>query len=86
MPAPTAKEVVVWGWLRLILGTAQIGLSAAAVVALFAIGLEPETWVLIGAAMAATCLSRILYRGRRGPQMNEASFDRRGNSPLNPRA
>ena len=68
MPILTSKEVFVWGWLRLLLGAAQLGLSAAAVFALFAIGLETETWVLVVGAMAATCASRILYGGKRGPR------------------
>lgn len=71
MPGLTSKEVVVWGWLRLLLGALQVGLSAAAVVALFAIGLETETWALIAAAMAATCVSRLLYGGSRGPRFDK---------------
>ena len=68
MPGSTVKDLVVWGWLRLFLGAAQVGLSAAAVFALFAVGLETETWLLVGAAMLATCASRILYGGSRGPR------------------
>lgn len=71
MPRLTAREVVVWGWLRLFLGAAQVGLSAAAVFAFFAVGLETETWVLVGAAMLATCASRILYGGSRGPRFKK---------------
>lgn len=66
----TAKDVVIWGWLRLLLAALQVGLSGAAVFALFAVGLEGETWILVGAAMAATCVSRILYGGRRDPRFN----------------
>jgi hypothetical protein len=68
MPGLSAKDLIVWGWLRLLLGATQVGLSAAAVLALFAVGLEMETWVLVGAAMLATCASRILYGGNRGPR------------------
>lgn len=60
MPGLTAKDVVVWGWLRLLLGAVQIGSAAAAVVALFTLGLHAETWVLVGAATAATVASRML--------------------------
>lgn len=73
MPVLTAKDVVVWGWLRLLLAALQVGLSAAAAFSLFAVGLEAETWVLLGAAMAATGVSRWLYGGSRGPRFNKDS-------------
>ena len=73
MPGLSAKDLVVWGWLPLLLGAAQVGLSVAAVFALFAVGLAPETWVLVGAAMLATCASRILYDART-PRARAAAY------------
>ena len=60
----------VWGWLRLALGWAQMALAGAVVVALIAVGIRPVTWALVTGALAAVAASRIIYRGRPGPQPN----------------
>lgn len=52
--------------------------------ALFAVGLETETWVLVGAAVLATCASRILYGGSRGPRFKRNDSERPGDHGLRP--
>ena len=55
---------LIWGWLRLFLGFAQLWLAGITVILLVTTGLRPATLVVAVAAGAATVLSRILYRGR----------------------
>lgn len=57
------RHALVWGWLRLALGLAQIGLSVGAAVCFLTSGLTPLTWFFIITAMTATVASRTLYRG-----------------------
>ena len=59
------------GWLRVLLGWAQMVLAAAAVVALLAVGFHPVTWALAAVAVAATVTSRLIYRGRSDTNLNE---------------
>jgi hypothetical protein len=55
----------VWGWMRLLVGLLQMGLSAGAFISLIVVGLAPiSLWFVIGAT-AATSVSLIVYRGRR---------------------
>lgn len=56
-----------WGWLRLVLGIAQMALVGAAVVAFLYGGLSDVTVGCFLAASAATLLSRVLYHGRHQP-------------------
>jgi hypothetical protein len=58
-----ARHRFVWGWLRLILGFAQMSLVAASLGALITAGLHPVTFVLVFAATLATITSRLLYKG-----------------------
>ena len=67
MGLQASNNRMVWGWARLVLGLLQIGLSIAAAIQLVQMGLEATTWFLIVGATAATCVSRLLYRGRPGP-------------------
>jgi hypothetical protein len=59
------QQLIVWGWLRLALGVAQIALSIWAVVLIVKIGLQPKTGVVIGIGFIALAVSRWLYRGRK---------------------
>lgn len=64
------RHRLVWGWLRLLLGTAQIVLAPFAILVLLTAGLgSPLTWVLIGATSLATLTSWLLYRGRPDPKL-----------------
>jgi hypothetical protein len=58
------RHRLIWGWLRLVLGFAQMALVALSVGALLAVGLHWITYVFVGAATAAALLSRLLYQGK----------------------
>lgn len=60
----TARHKMIWGWLRLVLGFAQMSLVAASLRALLTVGLRPVTWIFFIGATAATLTSRLLYHGR----------------------
>ena len=61
------SDEVKWGWLRLALAFAQMGLVVAAVISYFRVGLDTTTLLLVIAATVATLVSRHLYEGRRSP-------------------
>ena len=67
MFAHSPKGVLYWGWVRLALGMAQMGLAMATAVSFLQDGFAPLTWSLVVCACAATGLSRYLYRGKPGP-------------------
>jgi hypothetical protein len=62
------RDKLVWGWLRVLLGWAQMLLAAAALSSLAVGGQWRLSLMLAGGALAATALSLLIYRGRRGPQ------------------
>jgi hypothetical protein len=64
---PAAEKRLLWGWLRLVLGFAQIAFVGLSIGALFAVGLKPLTWVFVICATALTLMSRLIYRGRPTP-------------------
>lgn len=66
-----ARHKFVRGWLRVLLGWAQMMLAAAAVVALLAVGFHPMTWVLAAGAVVTTITSRLIYRGESVPNPKE---------------
>lgn len=53
-----SHDRLIWGWVRLLLGMAQIILATMALMTLLTLGLAPLTWVFIGGATAATIISR----------------------------
>ena len=59
------RHKLVWGWLRLFLGFAQMGMVAAAFGALIIVGVQRITVVFVILATTLTAISRIIYRGRR---------------------
>jgi hypothetical protein len=63
------RHKLIWGWLRLFLGFAQMSLVAAGVGALLTVGLHWITFVFVIAATAATLSSRLLYRGKADPKL-----------------
>ena len=67
-----SKRLLLWGWLRMLLGVLQMSCSVAAVWAIFQIGFEPLTWELIFVAAGASIVSRLLFRGRKDPQVETA--------------
>ncbi len=50
----------VWGWMRLVIGLAQMGFALAAAVILLSNGLCPSMWIRFAFASAVTILSRCL--------------------------
>jgi hypothetical protein len=54
---PAKRDELIWGWLRLALGVAQIVLSTAALALLSAVGLRSITWVFILSAAIAMVVS-----------------------------
>lgn len=60
------KHLVVWGILRLTLGVVQMAFAAAAMLRLIYFGLSRDTLICAAVATAATLVSRVLFRGRRG--------------------
>jgi hypothetical protein len=67
------RHKLIWGWLRLLLGLAQMFLTVAAAVVLFTIGLHPLTWALIVGATSATIVSRLIYHGKAAPELRRDS-------------
>ena len=61
------STVIVWGWLRIVIGLLQMGLSVAAFTLLIRYGFEPISIWCVGGATAATAVSLYLYRRRKRP-------------------
>ena len=55
------RHALLWGWLRLLLGLAQIWFATAALGLLLSIGVHPVTVIFLAAATIATITS-LLYR------------------------
>lgn len=70
-----SKQKLIWGWLRIFLGWLQMSSAAAAIGALFTVGLQPITYAFLVAATAATLTSRLLYHGQRGPTLKGTHTD-----------
>ena len=67
MTNSNAKQRFVWGWLRLVLGIAQVTLAIATFGLFLLVGFHPVTWILFTVTTVLLIVSRILYRGRKGP-------------------
>lgn len=76
---PAAKEQIVWGWLRLALGFAQIALVGLSIGSLITVGPRPLTWVFAIAATTLTLISLLIYKRRPAPPSREpdSQFNRR---------
>ena len=61
------KQRFVWGWLRLVLGIAQMTLAIATFGLFLLAGFRPITWILFAVTTVLLIVSRTLYRGRKGP-------------------
>ena len=69
------RHKLIWGWLRLILGWAQMSLAAAGFGALLVVGNHPVTWGFVIGAMLATIISRLLYHGKPDPKLRGRDND-----------
>jgi hypothetical protein len=61
------REQLIWGWVRLLIGFAQISLAGLTFGVLITVGVTP---LAVGLAVLATLIaviSRLIYRGRKGP-------------------
>jgi len=70
MEEPTRHKLI-WGWLRALLGIAQMSLVVSSAILLFSVGLRPFTYACVIAATMLTVISRILYRGRSDPNLDQ---------------
>ena len=65
-----AKQRILWGWLRLVLGFAQIALVGLSAGSLITVGLRPLTWGFVIAATALTLISLLIYKKRPGANLS----------------
>lgn len=69
------RHKLIWGWLRLFLGIAQMFFAAAGAFALLSIGLHPITYICLSIATIATITSCLLYQGRADPSLPHTQSD-----------
>jgi len=61
------REQLIWGWVRLLMGFAQISLAGLTFGVLITAGVTTLTiWLAVLATVIAV-ISRLIYRGRKGP-------------------
>ena len=60
------SEKFVWGWLRLILGMAQMTLAMTTAGLFLLVGFRPVTWIFLAIVTLLTIASRLLCHGDRG--------------------
>lgn len=58
------RHIFIWGWLRIFLGITQTVLAATGVLMFFTVGSRPMTLIVVGGALTATIISRLLYKGK----------------------
>lgn len=63
------RHAFIWGWLRMALGIGQMSFAAVSIITLIAVGLRPLTYALAAVATCLAVISRILYRGRKDPEL-----------------
>jgi hypothetical protein len=63
------RHKLVWGWLRLSLGFAQMSMVAAAIGSFLVVRLKPLTWIFAIAATTFSVMSRLIYHGRSDPNL-----------------
>ncbi|KAB8333637.1 hypothetical protein SD80_012655 [Scytonema tolypothrichoides VB-61278] len=63
-------HVFIWGWLRIFLGITQTVLAATGVLMFLSVGSRPITLIVIGGALSATIISRLLYKGKSDPRLS----------------
>lgn len=61
------REQLIWGWVRLLIGLAQISLAGLTFGVLITVGVTPLTVGLAVMATVIAVISRLIYRGRKGP-------------------
>ena len=61
------RQQLIWGWVRLVIGFAQISLAGLTFGVLITVGVTPLTVGLAVLATVIALVSRLIYRGRKGP-------------------
>jgi hypothetical protein len=61
---------LVWGWLRLLLGLAQMCLATIGLILLLTLGLHPLTLLFVAAATSVTITSWLIYRQQHDQKLN----------------
>jgi hypothetical protein len=74
MIATQGHEALIWGWLRLVLGFAQISLAGLTIGVLITAGITSLTVWLAISTSALTLASQLIYRGRKGPKGEDRSI------------
>ena len=69
----TTRHKLIWGWLRFLLGWAQVSLAAATFGAMMTVGFHWVTWFFFAGATGATLVSRWLDRGQSDLEFFERS-------------
>jgi hypothetical protein len=69
---PDSREWLIWGWLRLLMGFAQISLAGLTFGVLITAGVTRTTIFLALAATAIAAVSRLTYRGRKRFTVDQA--------------
>ena len=62
---PDRRERLIWGWVRLLIGFAQISLAGLTFGVLITAGVTQTTLFLALTATAIAAVSRFIYRGRK---------------------
>ncbi len=65
------RHIFIWGWLRIFLGITQTVLAATGVLMFLTVGSRPITLIVVGGALTATIISRLLYKGRSDPMLSD---------------
>lgn len=66
------REQLIWGWVRLLIGLAEISLAGLTFGVLITVGVTPLTVGLAVLATVIALISRLIYRGRKGPVTSQA--------------
>lgn len=67
------RHIFIWGWLRVFLGITQTVLAATGVLMFLTVGSRPITLIVVGGALTATIISRLLYKGKSDPMLSDAN-------------
>jgi hypothetical protein len=68
---PDRREKLIWGWVRLLIGFAQISLAGLTFGVLITAGVTRTTIFLALTATAIAAVSRLIYRGRKRSNVHQ---------------
>lgn len=64
---------LVWGWIRLALGIAQVSFAVMGVTSLLIVGTKWPTSLFVICAFITTTISWLLYRGKSDPYLTRSN-------------